>query len=327
VPRASRRSNRVATLSVLAAAWLASAAALNAQTSLPWSRGANNPAEEKGYVFQVEGVDNVPDLHGNPADAQLVLFISGNQFMVLPKLLAGFEHQHPELRGRIFYETLPPGILRKQIDHNGVLTLGNLTLQAHPDVYQAGLRVLSTMLEERQVEQSVPYATNDLEIMIAAGNPRHIRSLSDLGRGDVRLSMPNPQWEGVANQIANSLRKAGGEVLFQKVMLDKVKEGTTYLTQVHHRQTAMRILGGLSDAGVTWSSEVRFQESIGNPVAGIKIPPDQNTRAIYAAGALKGAPHQSTARAWVAYLTSREAQSIYREYGFGPPRSPAGGKP
>lgn len=290
-----------------------------AQRSVPWSDGESNPAADKGYVFQVQGIDNVPDLHGNPEHAQLVLFIAGNQFMVLPKLIAGFERQHPELRGRIFYETLPPGIMRKQMQHGGVLTLGNLTLQVHADVYQAGAKVLSARLERRQVEQSTPYATNDLEIMVAAGNPRHIESLLDLGRDDVRLSMPNPEWEGVANQISNSLHKAGGEALYQKVMVAKVKYGTTYLTQVHHRQTAIRILDGKSDAGVTWASEVRFQESIGNRIAGVKIPSNENTTAIYAAGVLSNATHRAAASAWVDYLTSPEAQTIYRSYGFGPP--------
>jgi len=131
----------------------------------------------------------------------------------------------------------------------------------------------------------------------------------------------------VANQIADSLRKAGGEALLQKVMVTKVKDGATYLTQVHHRQTAMRILSGQSDAGVTWAPEVQFQELIGNPITGIEIPADQNTTAIYAAGVLTGAPHEAAARAWVAYLASAEAQTIYREYGFGAPPATANDKP
>jgi len=311
----------------LLAALLGTMAQANAQKFPPWSRGENDPAPNQGYVFQVEGVDSVPDLHGNPAGARLVLFIAGNQFMVLPKLLAGFERRHPELRGRIFYETLPPGILRKQMAEHGRLTLGNLTLQVQPDAYQASARVLSAMLKQHQVEQSVPYATNDLEIMVAKGNPDHIQSLQDLGREEVRLSMPNPQWEGVANQIINSLRKTGGETLVQEVMVAKVKNGTTYLTQVHHRQTAMRILSSQSDAGVTWASEVEFQESIGNPIAGVKIPAANNTTAIYAAGVLSGAPHRAAARAWVGYLASPEAQSIYRQYGFGAAPASAKGKP
>ena len=293
-----------------------------AQQAPPWSRGANNPAPDKGFVFEVDDIDNVPDLHGNPAGARLVLFIGGNQFMVLPELVTGFERLHPELRGRIFYETLPPGILRRQMAAGGTLTLGNLTVQVQPDVYEAGARVLAGMEEQRQVEHSVVYASNQLEIMVRAGNPRNIRSLSDLGRSEVRLSMPNPSWEGVARQIGESLRKDGGEDLFRSVMDTKVKAGTTYLTHIHHRQTPMRILSGQSDAGVTWASEVRFQEKIGNPLAGVEIPPSQNTTAVYAAGVLRNAPHAEAARAWVAYLTSDEAQKIYRKYGFGAPEQP-----
>lgn len=293
--------------------------AVPAQLAPPWSQGRNNPAADKGYVFQVDDVDNVPDLHGNPVGAELVLFIGGNQFMVLPDLIAGFEKQRPELRGHIFYETLPPGILRQQMEHDGILTLGNLTLQAQADVYEAGARVLTEMEEKGQVEKPVHYASNQLEIMVQAGNPRRIRTLKDLGRSDIRLSMPNPAWEGVARQIENSLRKAGGDALVRKVMDAKVKDGTTYLTRIHHRQTPMRILDGRSDAGVTWSSEVRFQERVGNPIAGVVIPASENTTAIYAAGVLRNAPHAAAAQAWVAYLGSEEAQAVYRKFGFGPP--------
>ncbi|MGH9437962.1 MAG: substrate-binding domain-containing protein, partial [Terriglobia bacterium] len=176
---------------------------------------------EKGYVFEVPGVDNVPDLHGNPAGAKLVLFIGGNQFMVLPKLVTAFVEEHPEFAGAIFYETLPPGILLKQMQNNDTLTLGNLTLTVHPDVYEAGAVKLEALKSQHAVKSYVTYATNELAIMVRKGNPKNIQSLNDLGRDDVRLSMPNPDWEGVARLIENSLRKAGGEALIQKVMVTK----------------------------------------------------------------------------------------------------------
>jgi Bacterial extracellular solute-binding protein len=123
---------------VLAAAFLAA----QPRVFPPWSRGANNPASDKGYEFQVPDIDNVPDLHGNPNQARLVLFVGGNQFMVMPALIRAFEAEHPDLRGRIFYETLPPGILRRQIAANGTITLGNFTLQAQADVFEAGLNAV-----------------------------------------------------------------------------------------------------------------------------------------------------------------------------------------
>ncbi len=288
------------------------------QSTPPWSQGANDPAQDKGFVFHVDDVDNVPDLHGDPEGAKLVLFIGGNQFFVLPRLMAGFEKQHPELAGHIFYETLPPGVLRRQMGQNDTITLGNLTLRATPDIYEAGARVLDEMREQHQVDNVVRYTTNDLEIMVAAGNPKHIETLQDLASPSVRLSMPNAETEGVAKQIADSLKKAGGERLADTVYTTKVQQGTTFLTQIHHRQTPMRIMGGKSDAGVVWASEVMFQQKIGNRLEGVAIPEGQNVTAVYAAGMVHDAPHAAAAAAWLAYLQSAEARAAYSEYGFRP---------
>ncbi len=311
------KSIRTTPLIALACTALACAqVAPPAQAAPPWSKGRNAPALQAGYVFHVPDVDNVPDLHGNPCNAKLVLFIGGNQFFVLPQLISAFEAQHPELKGHIYYETLPPGILRRQMNADNALTLGNLTVQVQPDVYEAGLRVVRQMEKSGKLTGVVAYATNNLEIMVHAGNPKHIHSLADLARPDVRLSMPNPQWEGVANQIAASLRKAGGESLYESVYKAKVASGSTMLTEIHHRQTPMRIMRGEVDAGVTWASEVRFQESIGNPIAGVAIPKAANTTAIYAAGRVAGAQHPRAAAEWLAFLGSSQAQAIYRQYGF-----------
>lgn len=289
---------------------------LQAQTTPPWSDGLNNPSTEKGFVFAVPDIDNVPDLHGNPLNAKLVLFVGGNQFFVMPKLIAGFERLHPELAGHIFYETLPPGVLRKQMLSKDTVTLGNLTISIAPDIYEAGDAVLEELKKNGQVDRVVAYATNDLEIMVLSGNPKHIHSLIDLAKDDIRVAMPNPEFEGVAKQIQASLTKAGGVELTTRVYRTRVADGGVFLTQIHHRQTPMRILKNQSDAGVVWTSEVLFQQKIGNPIEGIKIPTGENTSALYAAGLTQGAPHRAAAIAWLDYLKSEEAQAAYREFGF-----------
>ena len=167
------------------------------------------------------------------------------------------------------------------------------------------------------MEKPVNYATNDLGIMVAKSNPKQIQSLRDLAQPGIRLAMPNLEFEGVARQIAGSLRKAGGEDLFRTVYQEKAKAGSTYLTEIHHRQTPMRIMKGESDAGVTWNSEIRFQQKIGNPIEGIQIPRSENTTGTYAAAVADKAPHAGVAHAWIAFLLSPEAQAIYAEYGFG----------
>lgn len=299
---------------------LGTALSAQAGTQPPWSDGRNNPTRDKSYDFTVPGVDNLPDVHGDPLNARLVLFIGGNQFMALPELVQAFEKQHPELKGRIFYETLPPGILQKQMAHDNAITFGNMTLRIQPDVYAAGKKKLKEMTDKGFVEprSSICYVKNNLAIMIRKGNPKHIQGLKDLGRPDVRVSMPNPAWEGVARQIEASYKKAGGQRLVDEIMKTKVKNGRTFLTHIHHRQTPMRIMEGLSDAGVTWSSEAKFQEKIGNPIGHVPIPAQDNTYAVYSAGLVKNAPHAQAARDWLRFLQSAEAKRIYKEYGFEP---------
>jgi molybdate transport system substrate-binding protein len=230
--------------------------------------------------------------------------------------IAAFERYHPKLRGHIFYETLPPGALLKQITADSTITLRNLTIQIKPDVYEAGADQLHAMEQTGQLRDILECATNDLEIMVAAGNPRRIWSLKDLGRPEIHVSMPNPQSEGIAKQILISLRKAGGEELYESVYQRKVQDGTTALTEMHHRQTPMRIMNGQADAGVTWASEVRFQQSIGNQIEGTVIPAGENATGTYAAGIIVHAPHARMARKWLSFLKSRKAQAIYQEHGF-----------
>jgi ABC-type Fe3+ transport system substrate-binding protein len=79
----------------------------------------------------------------------------------------------------------------------------------------------------------------------------------------------------------------------------------------------MRIMSGVADAGVTWVPEVRFQESIGNPIEGVVIPAEQNTTTVFAGRIVKGAPHSTGAARRLTFLQSEEAQAIYRQFGFG----------
>ena len=285
----------------------------------PWSGGKNNPVTERGLEFTVPEVDNLPDFHGNPINPKLSIFVGGNYYFAMAPLVAAFEEEHPELRGKIYYETIPPGLLAKQIELGGTITVGNMTWTVKADVYAAGMKRVSEMANKGLLNgKPVPYATNGLTIMVPKGNPAHIASLKDLGKPGVRLVMPNPEFEGIARQIKASLAKAGGEELVRQVYDIKVKNGETILTHIHHRQSPMFLMKGMADAGVTWKSEAVFQEQAGNPISFVNIPPQHNATAIYAAGVLKGAANPEAAKAWVNFLKSPKALAIFGKYGFKP---------
>ena len=273
----------------------------------PW----NTPPESK-LNFTVPGIDNVPDLFGDIIDPQLVVFFAGNQFMCIDDLIAAFKREYPQYK-RVFAETLPPGILARQIKE-GTIVIGNLRISLKPDVYTAGK---SRIVQSPEwFTNTEVYAKNKLTIMVQKGNPKNIKGLMDLSRNDVRVSMPNPEWEGIGRRIEEAYIKAGGENLKNTIMINKVKDSSTFLTHIHHRQSPMRIMYDQSDAAPVWFSEGYYQKMIGHPVETIEIPESENIEAQNVAGRLKKAPHPQAANDFMKFLVSQTAKDIYKKYGF-----------
>lgn len=324
---ASPAASASASASAPPAAASAASADIRAQDALlpPWQGGRNNDAVHRGLSFTVPQVDVLADFHGDLHAPKLVLYVGGNYFFAMAPLVERFEAEHPAYRGRIFWETIPPGLLVKQMQAGGTITVGNMTWTVKPDAYFAGLKKVQTLIDDGTLDApAVPYATNQLTILVRAGNPKHITGLADLARDDVRLAMPNPAFEGVARQIKASLAKAGGDALVDAVYRRKVENGTTELTQIHHRQTALFLMQQRADAGVLWQSEAIFQEQVGHPLTQVEIDPRDNTTAIYAGARVKGAAHPQAARAWLEFIRSPAALRIFERYGFKPYRASAG---
>lgn len=264
--------------------------------------------------FTIPCVDTMADFHGDPAGADLVVFVGGNEWFAMPHILAAFQRTHPDVR-KIFYETLPPGVLAEQI-HSGAIRVGDFILTVQPDVYIAGERRMKA--EERQsvVERPVLFASNSLGIIVKRGNPEHINGLVDFQRPGVRIAMPNPKTEGIARQIELAYKKAGGDALVHAIMVTKLHNGTTMLTSIHHRESPMWILEGKADAGPVWISEALYQERIHSGIMAIRIPERDNVTGLYLAAVLKHAAHPKAAREFTSFLASPQAQAIYRSYGF-----------
>jgi molybdate transport system substrate-binding protein len=291
----------------------------NSEIYPPWQHGLNNDALERGLDFTVPEVDNLADFHGDISNPKLVLYVGGNYFFAMAPLVHEFEAEHPEYKGRLYWETLPPGLLVRQIKANGVVTSGNMTWTAKADVYLAGLPAVRQLIEDGLLDgPPIAYVTNTLTIMVAKDNPEHVTGLKDLASPKLRLANPNPEFEGVAVQIKESLKKAGGDELVTQVYDTKVKDGSAILTRIHHRQTPLFLMQGIVDAGVTWQSEAVFQEQCGNPISHVDIPAELNTTAVYGGAVVKGAEHRAAAEAWLSFIRSAKAIAIFEGYGFKP---------
>jgi ABC-type molybdate transport system substrate-binding protein len=176
---------------------------------------------------------------------------------------------------------------------------------------------MAEVVRTHLVREPSTFATNVLAILVHRGNPKRVTGMMDLGRSDVRVAMPNPVYEAVARQIELALRKAGGSRLVYAVMVTKVHDGTTLLTQIHHRQTPLWVARRRVDAGPLWLTEGLYQARLGAPVTTIRIPPEFNVTATYQAAVATHARHARLAGEFVRFLESPQARAIFRSYGFG----------
>lgn len=252
-------------------------------------------------------------------DAELILWLAGNQFFAMDDAMAAFRKRNPGLDVGLI--TLPPGLLLRAIQDGG-WTYNGESYPGLPDVYASvNLGHLKTLKKAGFMDRYAVYMHNELQIMVARGNPKKIRGIDDLGRPEVRTSMPNPVNEGIMQFYARKVLErhrlwaliSGGKECFSCQTT-----ANNWFTAVHHRETPDRIRAGTSDAGIVWKTEALAAVAEGAPVEGIELPPQDSLRdeVAYAIGALVNSPRKAAAMRYLAFLATSDAQAAYGRHGF-----------
>lgn len=262
--------------------------------------------------------------YGQIADSyssDLVMYLAGNQFMAMEELIKDFQSKNPDIK-TVYVETIPPGqILKGQILKQGMID-GQKTSQT-PDLYASvNLGHLKKLKTKKMMSKYIIYTHNQLELMIAKGNPKHIKGPNDLKRADLVQSHPNPLTEGIFKFYGSQMLKDLN--IYQLVTGDKKCKGCwavkdkTWFTVRHHRETPFRIENGKADVGIVWSTEVQHAKAAHRNIDGVKIPAPYNmaSKVAYAIGELSDAKNSKNAKRYLAYLATNEAQNIYSSYGF-----------
>ena len=258
---------------------------------------------------------------GDSYTADLVMYLAGNQFMAMQELIGDFQKKNPDIK-TIYVETIPPGqILKGQILKQGEIN-GQKTAQ-NPDLFASvNLGHLKKLKSEDVMNDYMIYTHNQLELMVAKGNPKNIKGPEDLARKDLVQSHPNPLTEGIFKFYGSQMLKDLN--LYEEVTADKkckgcwAIEGKTWFTQRHHRETPHRIENGEADVGIVWTTEVKHAKAEGRNIDGVSIPAPYNMahKVGYAIGMLKTGRNNYNAARYLSYLGTKDAQNIYKKYGF-----------
>jgi hypothetical protein len=205
------------------------------------------------------------DFHAGLSSCELVLSSEGNYHPALrdiwPVFLAKFKDR--SLRNW-FYTTSPP-VAAPQLDHQ-VVQFGNLYATCRPQVVVGTGRVMKRLEEAGYAEGSPHplYRDRGSVILVKKGNPKNVRSVWDLGRGDVHFVSPNPELEpGAFGNYAETIHNIAerddkppkdmtAEGLVDAIFNGATKSSHKWLAgpRIHHRDIPWSIAYGRADAGV-----------------------------------------------------------------------------
>ncbi|WP_419657066.1 hypothetical protein Dvar_62010 [Desulfosarcina variabilis str. Montpellier] len=196
----------------------------------------------------------VLDFHGDPLNADLVVFSDGNHHMALEPSLQAFKELHPQV-GEIFYATTPPGPILNLLQ-NGRLRIGNFILSVAPHVFLSPPHVLDKLVSQGHMADHRPFVRNRGSVLLVGkGNPKKILGAGDLAREDVRLFLSNPVTETVSYRgYVDTLKalgtRAGSDMAFLETRVSTAK---IYFGQsVHHREAPESVVSGIVDAAMVY---------------------------------------------------------------------------
>jgi molybdate transport system substrate-binding protein len=145
-------------------------------------------------------------------------------------------------------------------------------------------------------------AENRLVIATGEGNPHKVAGLADLADTKLKVVLAAP--EVPAGKYSRKILDA------QNITVQPVSEEPSV------RAVLSKVELGEADAGLVYVTDARSSE---DKVDAVEIPDAQNAIAEYPAAALKDSKNAEAAAAFVAWLSSPEAQRILQNAGFQKP--------
>jgi molybdate transport system substrate-binding protein len=143
------------------------------------------------------------------------------------------------------------------------------------------------------------FAHNELEIVVAPGNPKGIAGLDDLAKPGVIYITEAPTVP--AGKYALQALKMAGVTVTPKSLETDVKS------------VISKIELGEADAGIVYTTDVT---AAGDKVQGVPIPAAENVIATYPIVAVKASPNLAAAKAFIAYVLSAAGQAQLQSFGF-----------
>ena len=175
---------------------------------------------------------------------------------------------------------------------------------APADVFASASPTNMKTVTDQSLEATAPkiFAANQGEIMVEAGNPSHVASVSDLDNPALKVVVCAPTVP--CGALATEIFKNAG-VTVNAVSQEQNVGGVV-----------TKVSLGEADAGIVYVTDVKAN---GTKTTGVPIPADQNATTDYPIAEIKGAPNATAAAAFISYVLGPSGQQVLKSFGFLPP--------
>jgi len=204
------------------------------------------------------------------------------------------------------FQAANPGVTVK-FNYNGSSSLATQITQGAPaDVFASASPKNMQTVTEANLESTTPktFAANQGEIMVEAGNPSHIASVSSLANPSLKVVTCAPSVP--CGALATEIFKNAG-VTVNPVSQEQNVGGVV-----------TKVSLGEADAGIVYVTDVKAN---GSKTTGVPIPAAQNATTTYPIAEIKGAPNATAAAAFISYVLGPDGQQVLKSFGFLPPTS------
>lgn len=195
-----------------------------------------------------------------------------------------FEHAHSKVKVTFNFGGSP--LLVTQIQ-NG----------APSDVFASADEANMAKLQTAKLITGKPllFARNRGAIIVATGNPKHIKSVKDLAGVSLAVCAPTVP----CGKVATAVIAKSGVTITPKTQEENVKAVVT------------RVSTGEVDVGIVYVSDAKSAR-----LGTVSIPVGRNATTNYPIAVVKGSKHAAIARAFIAYVRSEAGRATLRSFGF-----------
>jgi hypothetical protein len=199
------------------------------------------------------------DLHGNPAEADLVIFSDGNHHMALRESINAFVDLHGG-SPKVFYLTTPPGVLLQTLK-DGAIRLANLVVPVVPHFFAGPPGILDKVVESGRMQSHFPFMEScGNALLVKKGNPKGIENAQDLMRPEIKLFLSNPENEKASYSLyRNSLEKL---LTGLDMPWNSIESNLVFGERIHHREAPQALADNQADVAILYHHLARYYVEI-----------------------------------------------------------------